>query len=56
MRDRVDKMLYSWDCETLSDLEHRITVTKGRIEDFTRRGTFSRVEDEEVDLEQLQQT
>ena len=56
MRDRVDKMLYSWDCETLSDLEQCITVTKDRIEDFTRRGTFSRVKEEEDDLEQLLQT
>ena len=54
--DPVDEMLHSWDCETLCDLEGRITETKGRIEDFTRRGTFSRVEEEEVDLEQLLQT
>ena len=56
MRDRVDKMLYSWDCETLSDLEQCITVTKDRIEDFTSRGTFSRVKEEEDELEQLQKT
>ena len=54
--DPVDEMLHSWDCETLSDLERRITVTKGRIEDFRSRGIFSRVEEEEVDLEQLLQT
>ena len=54
--DPVDEMLHSWDCETFSDLERRITETKGRIEDFTSRGTFSRVEEEEVDLEQLQKT
>ena len=41
---------------TLSDLERRIIETKGRIEDFTSRGTFNRVEEEEVDLEQLLQT
>ena len=49
-------MLHSQDCVTLSDLERRIIETKGRIEDFTSRGTPNRVEEEEVDLEQLLQT
>ena len=55
MSDPIDEILHSWDCESLSDLERLIFEIKGRIEDFTRRGSFKMVEEEKCELELLLQ-